>query len=49
MCRMAAGRGGIFASISIYLPVPACACRKSNPSVLVMQAAENRSRLDASY
>jgi hypothetical protein len=26
-----------------------CPCRKSNPSVLVMYAAENRSRLDASY
>src|SRR5215208_4184309 len=27
----------------------ACPCRKSNPSVLMVQAAENRSRLDASY
>jgi hypothetical protein len=34
--------------IGVILTV-GCACRKSNPSVLVMQAAENRSRLDASY
>jgi hypothetical protein len=26
-----------------------CPCRKSNPGVLVVQAAENRLRLDASY
>ena len=26
-----------------------CPCRKSNSRVLVVQAAENRSRLDASY
>jgi len=36
-------------AIDISLQLLSCPCRKSNPSVLVMQAAENRSRLDASY
>ena len=33
----------------VFVIAGRCPCRKSNPSVLVVQAAENRSRLDASY